>query len=913
MQPSTLSSKPEKDEQDNLEKKYTGSLGQDDVERGTQEAEDFANQGSLYSASSNKPKARNWLRKHRRKLGAGGVLGTLLFAYSIFIGSGPLQILNWSKLLEEFHFSGIQEMSDQRAGRAIHNWRWKNARQDGRLNIVTRKWAEKLDGKFDRKTGVRTAPGRLETELGIRGIYDKSSGRGTGFEITDVDKASQRIDFDELKRNGISVDLERKIIEIPRSFFSKEGRFATKFLLETSGLSKKAAYIAARPLSARLGWSFHPLGRIKRLEGETLSGYLKRLKEDYRKQIKEGDFKLTADAKGAGDNPDQTAEDAARAREDIAKNFDATLTTEAPDGTARVNEIKAKITSGIRGKIGVIGVVSALVCAIRGVGDAAEDLDYFQIVQPLARVGGRIISLGGQLMSGQGFSAEEIGEDINRLYDEANKTNFGDAVSIQAEMGKPQTGDKSTGKKLAPGAHDNFVKATIGSIPGLSAACTVVGSFLGGLVIDIVDFGLDVASLATNFVAGMGIGEAVSPLLDWIAETLAGEEVNIDAQGAILGEYANYGARIAANNQAIIMGGRQLSAAEGTQLATYFKSKQQEQFATNSLWHKLFAKNDPHSVAGQVTLTAPRTVSQAAAAIQLDSFSGLFSGFGKWFSSVISGAHAASGFDYNGYPEVGYSLEEMGNPQFENPLENADIIEPKLFEKWLGSDNKIHNPLSTDPEYKKCSGVTLLPDGSIEFGTPSRYPLPKECRTKATDTLYARYRFYLADLITNTSLACNEGDQDSCDNLGLEDTGTATSPDGETVSGDIQQLAKAILKNPKIIYETSSEGITPRDVMLAISKGKPAYTTCSNAANTTTDLNPSILKFILAAGQKTNIQVNALTDKCHSDGSNHYSGEAVDIDLQSSGSLSILTPIATKYGGTKNYETSHHHFDFPKE
>jgi hypothetical protein len=57
--------------------------------------------------------------------------------------------------------------------------------------------------------------------------------------------------------------------------------------------------------------------------------------------------------------------------------------------------------------------------------------------------------------------------------------------------------------------------------------------------------------------------------------------------------------------------------------------------------------------------------------------------------------------------------------------------------------------------------------------------------------------------------------------------------------------------------------------------------------------------------------VNALTDKDHSSGSPHYKGEAVDLDLNS-GPLSVLEPIAKKYGGAKNWETDHHHFDFPK-
>jgi murein DD-endopeptidase MepM/ murein hydrolase activator NlpD len=148
------------------------------------------------------------------------------------------------------------------------------------------------------------------------------------------------------------------------------------------------------------------------------------------------------------------------------------------------------------------------------------------------------------------------------------------------------------------------------------------------------------------------------------------------------------------------------------------------------------------------------------------------------------------------------------------------------------------------------------------------------------------------------------------------------------VDGTTQELAQAMLSNPNITYWTNAPespaadwasrvpsggnttAIDTKDVVRALAEGKRAYTTAGNASNKYAVINPNILKFILEASASGSVMVNALTDKTHTTGSAHYRGLAVDIDK--SIDLSILTEPAAKYGGTKNSETDHHHFDFPE-
>jgi len=141
-----------------------------------------------------------------------------------------------------------------------------------------------------------------------------------------------------------------------------------------------------------------------------------------------------------------------------------------------------------------------------------------------------------------------------------------------------------------------------------------------------------------------------------------------------------------------------------------------------------------------------------------------------------------------------------------------------------------------------------------------------------------------------------------------EECGSEKGGEGGEVSGDIQELAKQMLENKNITYWTNN-GANTRDVVKDLAAGKKGSTTCANANGKKSDVNPKILKFILEVAKKDKIMVNALTDKCHSNGSQHYKGQAVDLDLQSA-PLSVLNPAAKKNGGSKNSEGSHHHYDF---
>lgn len=151
------------------------------------------------------------------------------------------------------------------------------------------------------------------------------------------------------------------------------------------------------------------------------------------------------------------------------------------------------------------------------------------------------------------------------------------------------------------------------------------------------------------------------------------------------------------------------------------------------------------------------------------------------------------------------------------------------------------------------------------------------------------------------------------------DSGTDTTNEPKATtnidlsSNSAQELATQMLASDNVSYWKNSSGIDTKDVVQALADGNKAYTTASNAPNKEADININILKFILEVAQEHPIMVNALTDKSHtSANSNHYKGQAVDLDNNGNNSppTSVLDPIAEKYGGARNNETDHWHYDF---
>jgi hypothetical protein len=207
----------------------------------------------------------------------------------------------------------------------------------------------------------------------------------------------------------------------------------------------------------------------------------------------------------------------------------------------------------------------------------------------------------------------------------------------------------------------------------LGPACSTAGSIALGtlsLALDFTGVGALVGQVGTGIVTSIASG----PILNQIAHWLAGNAVDVTAVGADFGNNVNFGAKLAANDQAITAGGRALSHAEAGRLFAFENAQAQQDFQKHSIAYKLFNRYDEKSAISKLIDNTSPDPSQNIAKM-----GSMFLNFGHIFARVptlfASTAHAASAEPYDyGFPTYGFSQDEMSDPTVENPYENACYV-----------------------------------------------------------------------------------------------------------------------------------------------------------------------------------------------------------------------------------------------
>jgi hypothetical protein len=370
-----------------------------------------------------------------------------------------------------------------------------------------------------------------------------------------------------------------------------------------------------------------------------------------------------------------------------------------------------------------------------------------------------MITTGNQVMSGNDVNIDELGSVSSDLYDEVSKTSWASARSIQAEMGENPTGPDipPSAKPSQVNEKPGFFKA-IDSIPGVGVACNSVTQG----ILSLVSIGDTVKDAIIGFITStFGITRPEDFLAEQLVRFIAGEEVNTLAEGAELGNYANYGARLAANDEAIASGGRELTNTEVSVLDSVNQRGRVGDFAHQSLYAKVFNIYDVNSVLGKATLRMPRTTPQAVAT--------MVSAPLRIFSFLVKPVHAQATYEY-GFSEYGFSLSEQNDTRFEDPFSNAVIVEPNLETRVVknsdGSETKI--PGLNEKYGTPCFGMEIREaTGELVYGEAKNFSdIPAKCKDSTNEELL-RYRFYITDTITEHTLSCYEGEEAPCQQLGI--------------------------------------------------------------------------------------------------------------------------------------------------
>jgi hypothetical protein len=122
----------------------------------------------------------------------------------------------------------------------------------------------------------------------------------------------------------------------------------------------------------------------------------------------------------------------------------------------------------------------------------------------------------------------------------------------------------------------------------------------------------------------------------------------------------------------------------------------------------------------------------------------------------------------------------------------------------------------------------------------------------------------------------------------------------------VQGCAQALLSSKNVSFWSGLSTGSDRKNVERLARGEKAFVPATGG-----HVTPSLkmMQALVAMSKQGHIQINALKGGQHVTNSNHYRGHAVDLDL-STGNAGMIERVARRYGGVRNFETSHIHLDF---
>lgn len=123
----------------------------------------------------------------------------------------------------------------------------------------------------------------------------------------------------------------------------------------------------------------------------------------------------------------------------------------------------------------------------------------------------------------------------------------------------------------------------------------------------------------------------------------------------------------------------------------------------------------------------------------------------------------------------------------------------------------------------------------------------------------------------------------------------------------VQGCARFLLASPNVEFlYRDDNGDTARAPIEDLAAGRKAKVN-HDGSRTTVSLH--MMQALVDMARHGVIAINCLTNGNHSNGSNHYIGHAVDLQV-TVGNAGQIVAIAEKHGGSRNFETDHIHLDF---
>lgn len=768
------------------------------------------------SEAKQKVRRKFWTRK---KAIGGGIVGLLIGgSFGVFsILQGPFQIIQFAQWLSGPHMSANNEFSNSRATKLWRIIKYPHNPEMRRLGTHLNKYASRVEARW-KDAGFEPkydGPSNRLDRFILSPDVDTSAFRTAGVDVVDIGDGFHEIKFDE-------------------ALYSKKGRLVFNEISKAAGYNKAVSALNTRVLRKRAGVTFKLFDGLERRDGESLLQYYKRLRDRWNTYYGSGELPTTRST--GADGPDEdTAPDPDTQGEADAGNHSADDITDSVDGGG-IEAGRTTTLDKLNKGDGVLGVL----CIAKAAGENYPKIQYAKIILPLIRQGTGIMSMGTQVMAGKKLNISELGAISSKFFSDAEiskgvkEGSWVTAKSIQAEMGRPQTGPdilpNAKPSRIGSNPIANAINGISKSIPGFGTACKVQSSAIGGFAVSLITGG--VGGVIGDFALDQLFKSLNIDVVGFLTRLIAGKGVDTDAAGSTLGNFANYGARLAANDQALATGGTELTNDQEGQLDDDVRLAQAEHFESLPLSDRLFAMSEPNSLVSrfavsQSPLANPDTLLSNTATLVSRIIPNLVSAFSSFGTSRASGEAVNNGYDY-GFPMYGFTQAERDDPK-NDPDRVATELDGIIKARTAAEEacnSKPHGPHPPDHDcnyipsnvaefnalYEKCFGTRIIPASGPEgvetfeslstvnyFTNDGPEARPAYCQTGQPDDFphltispaeaandLRLWRFYIADTVIGHSMLCYEGEEASCKLFGYggsTPSQTQTSP-GSTKGQD---------------------------------------------------------------------------------------------------------------------------------
>ena len=734
-----------------------------------------------------------WASQNRRRTTIGGGLAGLAVGGS-FLGlsflSGPFQFIHIAQLLSSHGTIASQnDASDERMGKMYRFLRNGGDAGETRLGHLSSNLKTKMLADLE-SIGLKPDYGKLTTYQGFS--IDTTNEKSPYY------KMSEQEIRDRLASKGITSGITTdngKVTVSADSYIAK--KTSLRAMVSDMHESKIPSALRVRIL-AKYGFvTWHPL---KILDGKLNSKVYDLWDQAREKRLQDGKTSPTSiDTTNAEEQTTTTDEKGKTTTTTTRANGDVTIPT-SEDLKAKFGSFSDSTTTKLAGGAAAI---AGLLCATKAANDNIGLIKYVEDVMPLMRMGFDAITVGHQIMAGDDVDVNELSKLSKQFYDEQKKSSWADAQTFQAD-----SNEAPTGVDMDQGVKDTLQQGSPGwlswvdNVPGIGGLCSTVGGWVTtGISVVIGIFSGDTVNTAVGFAAGYLGGPLV---IEKISHLLAGDAVNVAAQGAEWGNNVNYGAIYDGNAMAVQSGGVKLSENAVSELDAQHAADYAAGFSSSSLADRLFNANDSRSLISHVIDQQSPSPTQNIASV-FGSFTHLGSSLLRvpvgLFSSV---AHADSNTAYTyPMPQFGFSPADMD--KVGDPYANADQAAATLDIPCTKPDGTKVSPCGQDYIDKalKCFNVNIqkgsdgwdvIPGASndaktFNFYDPANYD-PTDCSSPSNlnATSWLQIRFFVLDTGVMEGYACQQGDDQSCANDGMSSSASASTSSTATSTIDTNSL-----------------------------------------------------------------------------------------------------------------------------